>query len=271
MVSEEKINMAIEMYQNGMSLAQISKNMQIDAYSTLSKKLKECGIEIINKQNNQYSANYNFFEDINTEEKAYWLGFLYADGYVAQHLRKDGKLKSRLEIGLHKKDLDQLEKFKISLKSNHKIYLSQLHKNRVTLEIYNKKMCSDLIKNGCVQLKSKIIRFPFFLDQSLWGHFLRGYSDGDGCVFVNKSGSGYMNICSGSELFIKDIAGIYEKMGLPIKITKGKRVWILRFSNKKTINFQYKYLYGKATICMNRKFTKAQKLLEYSERQKSEF
>ena len=71
---------ALEMYKNGVSLSQIGKELGINR-KRLSKDFKKLGIEIV--QNGQkYLYNQNIFEIIDTEEKAYWLGFLYADGYI---------------------------------------------------------------------------------------------------------------------------------------------------------------------------------------------
>lgn len=33
---------------------------------------------------NQWSYNENYFEEINSPEKAYWLGFIWADGYITK-------------------------------------------------------------------------------------------------------------------------------------------------------------------------------------------
>ena len=44
------------------------------------------------------------FETIDTEEKAYWLGFMYADGYI-------GASRYSVGINLSLKDIDHLKKF----------------------------------------------------------------------------------------------------------------------------------------------------------------
>ena len=32
----------------------------------------------------KYNVNHDFFESINTEERAYWLGFISADGCISE-------------------------------------------------------------------------------------------------------------------------------------------------------------------------------------------
>lgn len=54
------------------------------------------------------------FENIDTEEKAYWLGFLYADGCV-------GSKESKVELSLAEKDLRHMEKFRSFIGIENKI------------------------------------------------------------------------------------------------------------------------------------------------------
>ena len=55
-------------------------------YCRVHKAIKDSGIDFRKNGDNlkKYTANYNFFEKIDTEEKAYWLGFIAADGHVSR-------------------------------------------------------------------------------------------------------------------------------------------------------------------------------------------
>lgn len=135
------------------------------------------------------------FETIDTEEKAYWLGFLYADGSV-------GSTDNRIELGLAEKDAGHIEKFrdfigipnKISYRPNTKSY-------RYSFKSIPCK--ADLIKQGCVPKKSLILEFPTEqqVPKELIRHFIRGYFDGDGW-FTNTPGCFQVGII-GTENFIK--------------------------------------------------------------------
>ena len=60
----------------------------------------------------EYYYNKDYFKIINNEHKAYWLGFLYADGYVEPIYRKDKIKAFRLELSLQESDEDMLLLFK---------------------------------------------------------------------------------------------------------------------------------------------------------------
>lgn len=114
------------------------------------------------------------FTVIDTEEKAYWLGFLCADGSVSTN-------EDKIELGLAEKDLDYLEKFKKFMNLPNKIcYRASTKSYRFSFRSQNLK--ADLIKLGCVPQKSLILQFPSFeqVPKHLIRHFMRGYFDGDG-------------------------------------------------------------------------------------------
>ena len=71
------------------------------AKSTVYKKLKKYNLLKTSRTCNRYSVNQEFFKDIDTEEKAYWLGFIYADGSISsQPLKKITRKSYRFEISL---------------------------------------------------------------------------------------------------------------------------------------------------------------------------
>ena len=119
-MDEEKLNKAIELRKQGMSYANIAKELK-SSKQTISYYLKENGygpnekyIRYNQNQPNKKSLNENYFESIDTEHKAYWLGFMLADGCV-------NKSRDRIELSLKEEDYDHLVKFKNDLNSGHKI------------------------------------------------------------------------------------------------------------------------------------------------------
>lgn len=138
------------------------------------------------KKNRVFNTRY--FQDIDNSTKAYWLGFIFADGWISGN---------ELGIQLQKRDEEHLNKFNNELGGVHKISHSHfegvIHNNKVisvtdssTLRVYSSDMVCDLINHGINYHKTYVESFPivseeFFLD------FLRGYIDGDGCIYLSKN------------------------------------------------------------------------------------
>ena len=98
--------LAFEFQTTSISLTKMGEREGVDR-RTLSKHFKELGIEIVNKQNRP-KFDINIFDNIDTEEKAYWLGFIFADGYINSTPIEDGvKNVYGFELALSLKDKEQ--------------------------------------------------------------------------------------------------------------------------------------------------------------------
>ena len=142
---------------------------------TICNQFRRWNIKLKERYNSLYSVNTKFFEVINTEEKAYFLGLLFADG----HISKNNCLM------LTMKDLDIIEKFKKSIESEHPIKYNK-DKNP-TINIRSKKICEDLKKIGFNNKKSYFVDFEkilSFIPKELLNHFVRGMFDGDGSIKI---------------------------------------------------------------------------------------
>lgn len=158
----------------------------------------------------------NIFETIDTEEKAYWLGFLYADGSV-------GSTDNRIELGLAEKDLSQAEKFKEFIGIPNKIsYRPSTKSYRYCFKSIPCKQ--DLIKQGCVPKKSLILKFPTEeqVPKYLIRHFIRGYFDGDGW-FTNTDSCFQVGLI-GTQDFIEGFLNVVENINTENKIFDVHRV-----------------------------------------------
>lgn len=154
--------------------------------------------KILSQHNIQHTANFDllskytlnklYFDNIDTEDKAYFLGLLYADG---NNYTKNG----RIAISLQEEDKYILESFNKAVKSNRGLTLRERnsknnkHKNQYRLDIVNRYMSEQLDKLGCVNAKSLTLRFPTEqqVPTYLLRHFIRGLWDGDGCISVLTS------------------------------------------------------------------------------------
>ena len=130
--------------------------------------------------------NENYFEDINTSEKAYWIGFLCADGYVTTG--------NRWGIELQNCDKSHIEKLLKSMEGNASPKERAREGKDKTKTIIshsilfkNKKMYDDLVRNGVLPNKTYCLTFPNTLDRKFYPDFIRGFIDGDGhyCLDYN--------------------------------------------------------------------------------------
>ena len=138
-------------------------------------------------------SNYNehIFDEIDTEEKAYWLGFLFADGYINSG-PLNGEFSYKFELTLADKDIDHLRKFANFIGYNKSISKKVCKRNNkeykaVRISISSKHLWNTLNNLGCTPRKSLTLRFPeesIFKEKSLIRHFIRGYFDGDGTLGV---------------------------------------------------------------------------------------
>jgi len=174
----------IEDYKSGCSVLSLSKKYGYKYHSTYSI-IKKHNITI---RGNDYTAkvfkNDSFvFDCIDTEEKAYWLGFIYADGCI----RKSGN-NLKLSVALAIQDKRHLEKLQSFLKTDAPVreYHNKNGRSYCRLSIIDRHMCEQLIQKGVYIRKTEIITFPTFLDETLIRHFIRGYVDGDGSITFHK-------------------------------------------------------------------------------------
>ena len=123
------------------------------------------------------------FDSIDTEEKAYWLGFIYADGTISSSPLIDGKKNDyQLEVSLKLSDIEHLRKIERLFKYDNRVTSDSF---RCRFIVNSKHLWKTLNSYGCTPRKSLTLKFPnesIFSSKELIKHFIRGYFDGDGCV-----------------------------------------------------------------------------------------
>lgn len=117
-----------------------------------------------------YQCDHTYFDVIDCEDKAYWLGFLAADGYIG-----NGNM---LWLELGAKDEDHLDRFRCSLQSGHPIHK---YARRSRFFLRSKRLVNALSWHGVTQRKTLTVPWPN-LSQRWLPHYLRGYFDGDGSL-----------------------------------------------------------------------------------------
>lgn len=186
---------------NKLSSKEISIKYNVSLW-TILRLLKRKKIKIKNPSDchKKYEINDNYFNKINSEDKAYFLGLLFADGY------NDTK-NNVASITLQSIDVDILNIFNYKLNSNKPL---RNDRNYLRLVIENKKISNDLNKLGCVQAKTHKLKYPK-LKLKYMRHFIRGYFDGDGCITWSKNKLIPQFSIVGNEPFLIEIQNILIK------------------------------------------------------------
>lgn len=201
----------------------------------------------------KYNLNERFFDEL-SENSSYWLGFLFADGYVRL---KDGK-SGELKLKLKDTDKDHIEKFLKDIECKKTIKCGVDGNSKFcSVTIYSNYMVNRLFELGCVNNKTQKIRLPN-LSEPLMSHFIRGYFDGDGSIIKvkNRTNSFTVSICS-NVMFSQDLID-YLGFGTPYRsenysvIKINKKMDVIKFKN---------YIYSNAITLLERKLIKFKKVI----------
>lgn len=180
-IPHDQDNLIVKMYTDGFTSSQIAKKYNVTSNSILGL-LRRKGIDTsFSSRKDIYSpvSNLNYFEEINTEIKAWLLGFIFADGNITVPTSKQNSSIFQLEV--HSKDIEVLH----ILCDETGLPLSKIHsspkRNTVKVSFYSNTFCNHLYALGCVPKKAHSIEYPK-IPQELNRHFIRGLIDGDGSV-----------------------------------------------------------------------------------------
>lgn len=214
-----------------------------------------------------YYCNYHYFDIIDTEEKAYWLGFMTADGWISQN-KKTGA--GAIGIELQYSDIGHLRKFNKSIQGNYKITdrwrsceISSRDKETLhhtcVIRVYSRKMYDSLCACGLSQDKSYIVKFPD-IEPHLVRHYIRGYFDGDGCFSVSNN---HLNVkfVTVSYNYFQDLSNYLNSLGLQLRCFNelnefGTMVYYTEIRYNKDKLLFLDYIYKDSNIYLDRKHKK---------------
>lgn len=261
-LTEEQIRNIILMYETGnYNYKQVAEYFNRHL-STISDVLNKRGFKAKSQSELQrkYSINESFFDDIDTEQKAYFLGFLYADGYnsIDRH---------SITVTVSSKDIALLEAFNSLIGSNKSIKnFSGVTGTGKLMDysslIFNgKKISNRLAELGCMQKKSFKIKFPKFIDNDYINHFIRGYFDGDGSFHVSKKIKSNMILSiTSNKIFLNGLQDfLISKLGLSkTKINTASKsnedIGVMCYSGRNNCVKIRDFMYKNSTIFLQRKF-----------------
>lgn len=264
-LGEDLKNIIIQDYvENHLTATDCAKKYNIGR-TTVLRLIKNNNIE---KNYTTISRPYNrsYFKVIDTEEKAYWFGFIAADGCITRN-------NSNLEIGLKSSDNGHLKKFLKAIGGEDSMIRYKYCKAGINNKFYetarvtiaSKEMCNDLIANGLTSNKSSNLLFPTNIPKQLIQHYLRGYIDGDGWVGVagkESTGFVYYNVgviatyefCNSLSDYLFDTLKISKVKLQPHANSVNNNMYIWRKKGTQQLKIILNYLYKDAIVYLDRKY-----------------
>lgn len=251
-------NKILSLYQDGYDCQKIGNIVGRDR-GVVRRFLKNNGIKIRNKFfRRTYTINENFFETIDNPEKAYFLGWLSADGAVTKN--------NNIKLGLQGKDGYIVENFNKAIGSNRLVKTSYynivnhpLWQGKTNVNIVNRKMCQDLAIWGCIPNKSVLLKFPHALNSNDFLRFyLRGFFEGNGCLSFNpKTSASRIAICSTQD-FCEGLSNLLKSvLDIQSSTRKCGGCWRVDISRKKSIIKFLNWIYNsRENMVLYRKYSK---------------
>ena len=212
--------------------------------------------------NRIYHVKDDYFEKLNNERKAYFIGLISADGCI-----KEEPLKKRaryLCITLSGDDYYLINELKKDIAPTAILYCEAIrnpkHQIQHKLQVTSQKLCDDLLKYNITPRKSLTLKFPE-VDSKWYPHIIRGYFDGDGTItsFQRKvTQKPQLNIqIVGTYEYLESVSIILNQYAgmTRVKVAKypkenNHRLCIC--GNRNIFKF-YSYIYTDSTICLKRK------------------
>ena len=211
-----------------------------------------------------YQVDETFFQEINTEEKAYILGFICADGHIDCNLY-------RIIIALQESDAELLYKIRECMHSTHPIKHNIIKTNpykksnnstlkQCSLSINGKQLIAPLIVMGLTNNKTYTLDSSImnYIPINLWKHFFRGYLDGDGNITWGKkysSGNKYLiQVCGNKDFLEGGFQKYFNSACSLYKNAKSKQCYVWKLTDKHKILLALVDMYGNAHIYLERKY-----------------
>lgn len=250
---EISIESVILDYKSGVTATKLAEIHGVPA-SLIKTRLEDNNTHILSasKRQRKHFWNEDFFADIDNQYKAYWLGFMFADGNVSSRLQS-------IKIALNSKDRGHLEKFCRDLdyvgpgaifESMSKTSYGDSLCSAVTP--WSRKLCLGLIGKGCVPNKTYLDPSPMDIPSGLARHFIRGVVDGDGGIYLYPNAQS-LEVVGSRNLLEYIVDNVPFQMS---ELQKHKSIWRVRTCAEYSYEV-IEWLYSDCEISLDRKQARA--------------
>lgn len=183
----------IDLYKAGWSTVKLNKKFGHHK-SLIVKILRENGVNVptYGGCTKKYKINENYFETIDTPEKAYLIGLMQTDGCIKKIKLKKLGCSYKIQLGLQMEDKDHLQKILNWMGSDYPIsdQVKYTKTGKATyfsrFVITSNKMGEDLLKHNIFPKKTGKVTKPNTIPTELEKYFWLGAVDGDGCLTKTK-------------------------------------------------------------------------------------
>lgn len=253
--NEEQSKDIIELYLSGLNQGEIARQYGCSKKAILNV-LKRNNVKMRSPSEayRTYSINDYYFDEIDNQDKAYMLGFLYADGCNSSYYDNNHYTVSMTLQMCDKYILDEMC-HKIGMNRDANVIINSTNKKPYArIDIMNKHMVFQLDKLGVVPNKTRKTRFPYWMRKELYPHFIRGLLDGDGSIPKRLD---RVHFC-GSNGLMNDLADVInDKFGYRptvgnYKISEGIS-YVQLCGTKKRLEF-LDWIYDNADMKLTRKY-----------------
>lgn len=241
----------IQLYQKEhMSARQIAKQYLVSG-DVIRRVLIDNGIDI--KRHYGQTFDEYYFDNIDAPNKAYLLGFLYADGCVNKN--------NVISFTVHQNDKEILEMYVSELKATNRI-TDVKDKPHVRLAFCSKHICDTLMNLGCGRNKTISLKFPD-IPKIYKYDFIRGFMDGDGCIsVVNRDKHKYISLSfTGTLEMLQELKSTFN---VDNKITFYRNSYALHIGKVLDVLRILNNIYNEADLYMTRKYNKYQEYLQWA-------
>jgi len=262
-LSEEQISEAIHLYTaGGLSYKKIGDRFGVSDNS-IRGLLKRRGVtpRTLSESHRRIECNHGYFGQMLDEQRAYWIGFLLADGGITK--RSYGQT-NRVTCRLAPCDIGHLRKLLSALGSGHKI--TDVGHQGVQLSISSSEMVQDLSKHHVSPRKSANHQFSKAIPENLLKHYFRGYFDGNGGISRHRSSKWSINCAAGENFLIAFRDWIGGQIGgHPAKISFADGIHRIAWAGTHRCREILDLMYHDASIYLERKMLKYEQVVNDAE------
>lgn len=218
-----------------------------------------------------YCCNERYFEKIDSPEKAYWIGFITADGNI---YKREGH-SSLLSVSVKDTDIELLQGLQKELSTTKPIFIIQDKRREntkmATLQISSDLLCNQLLKIGIGIRKTfdlSIKQIFASIPKQLWSSFLLGYFDGDGSIDIPEQGISKSHVRISAPIkSLNDFKEVLTFLDIDCSILQDKRKYTepfgsLEFKNTTEKYVFLKFIYSLKVECLERKKERAFELIK---------